>query len=71
MVIDLYKENIPYNNGNNEKPEVVSYLTPTWYKLPAVIILPGGGYSIHAMPEAEPMALRKILCKKESKQIRK
>lgn len=56
MVIDLYKENIPYNNGKNEKPEVLSFLTPTWYKLPAVIILPGGGYSIHAHHEAEPIA---------------
>lgn len=56
MNIDLYKHNIPYNNGSNDKPQVVSYLTPIWYKLPAIIVLPGGAYTSHVEHEAETIA---------------
>ena len=56
MKIELYKENIPYSMGENDIPEVFSFLTPTWHKLPAIIVLPGGGYAEHAAHEAEPVA---------------
>ena len=56
MKIDLYKGNIPYSTVSKEKPEIISFLIPTWYKLPAIIVLPGGGYAEHAAHEAEPIA---------------
>lgn len=57
MTIKLYENEIPYNHADPAgKPEVTAYLTDTWYKLPAVIVLPGGGYSQHAAHEAEPIA---------------
>ena len=56
-MIKLYDNEIPYNHADPDgKPEVTAYLTDTWYKLPAVIVLPGGGYSQHAAHEAEPIA---------------
>ena len=55
MDIQLYKDDIPYSI-DGDTPSVVSSLVPTWYKLPAIIVLPGGGYSIHAEHEAEPIA---------------
>lgn len=56
MQIELYKDITPYNDVSNDKPTVSAYLTDTWYKLPAIIVLPGGGYSMHAAHEAEPIA---------------
>ena len=56
MKIDLYKGNIPYSTVSKEKPEIISFLILTWYKLPAIIVLPGGGYAEHAAHEAEPIA---------------
>lgn len=56
MKIELYKENIPYNLFTDDTPFVSTYLVDTWYDLPAIIILPGGGYSEHAKHEAEPIA---------------
>lgn len=39
-----------------DMPEVTPFLTETWYPLPAVIVLPGGGYAMHAAHEAVPVA---------------
>ena len=56
MEIKLYDGKIPYLTTETELPKVSCYPTATWYKLPAVIVLPGGGYSEHADHEAEPIA---------------
>lgn len=37
-------------------PEVTPFLTETWYPLPAIVVLPGGGYALHAAHEGEPIA---------------
>ncbi len=53
MTIKLYEKELPYGGA---APEVTAFLTESWYPLPAVIVLPGGGYSQHAAHEAEPIA---------------
>ena len=37
-------------------PEVTPFLTETWHPAPAVIVLPGGGYTVHAAHEGAPIA---------------
>ena len=37
-------------------PEVTAFLTETWYPIPAVVVLPGGGYGMHAAHEGAPVA---------------
>lgn len=56
MVIDLYDNDIPYRNASDDRPEVSAYLVPTWYRIPAIIVLPGGGYEEHAAHEGRPIA---------------
>lgn len=57
MTITLYEKELPYNCAEaGGLPEVTAYLTESWYPLPAVIVLPGGGYSHLADHEAEPIA---------------
>ena len=56
MKIKLYEDKIPYNTATNDEPDVTAYPTESWYKLPAVIVLPGGGYRGLADHEAEPIA---------------
>lgn len=57
MTIRLYENQIPYNNADPAgKPQVSAFLLESKETLPAVIVLPGGGYSQHAEHEAEPIA---------------
>lgn len=57
MDIKLYESEIPYNFADPDgNPTVTAMLTESWYPLPTVIVLPGGGYSHLAAHEAEPIA---------------
>jgi len=40
----------------DDMPQVTPFFTETWYPLPAVVVLPGGGYALHAEHEGEPVA---------------
>lgn len=35
---------------------VTPFFSESWYPLPAVVVLPGGGYALHADHESEPVA---------------
>lgn len=39
-----------------DMPRVTPFFSESWYPLPAVIVLPGGGYAMHADHEGEPVA---------------
>lgn len=57
MTITLYDKQLPYNHADlGGNPQVTAFLTESWYALPTVIVLPGGGYSHLAAHEAEPIA---------------
>lgn len=57
MEIRLYEKEIPYHFADPDgKPTVTAMLTESWYPLPTVIVLPGGGYNHLAQHEAEPIA---------------
>lgn len=57
MEIKLWENEIPMYDKNADTPNsMTAYLTPTWQKVPAIVILPGGGYSGRASHEGEDIA---------------
>lgn len=57
MEIKLWENEIPYYNENADTPNsMTAYLTPTWQKVPAIVVLPGGAYSVRAAHEGEAIA---------------
>lgn len=57
MEIKLWEKEIPMYDESIDTPNsMTAYLTPTWQKVPAVVVLPGGGYGSRAPHEGEAVA---------------
>ncbi len=57
MDIKLWEDKIPYYTEEYDTPNSMTpYLVPTWHKLPAVVVFPGGGYNVRAEHEGEDIA---------------
>jgi len=57
MDITLWEGKIPYYTEGLDTPNSMTpYLVKTWHKLPAIVVLPGGGYSVRAEHEGEDIA---------------
>ena len=57
MKIKLWENEIPYYNSEFDTPNsMTAYLVDTYYKVPTVVVLPGGGYHGRASHEASPIA---------------
>lgn len=55
--IKLWENVIPYFDEENDTPNSMSaYFTQTWKKVPAVVILPGGGYRGRSVHEGDDIA---------------
>lgn len=55
--IKLWEKEVPYFNENYDTPNsMTAYFTQTWQKVPAIVILPGGGYSARADHEGDAIA---------------
>ena len=57
MNITLWDDKIPYYNQEYDTPNnMTAYLVKTWHKLPAIVVLPGGGYIKRAEHEGVDIA---------------
>lgn len=57
MKLKLWENKIPFFTEGMETPnEMTTYLIDTEKPLPAVVVLPGGGYGMRSPLEAEPVA---------------
>ena len=57
MEITLWEGKIPYYTEGLDTPNsMTAYQVKTWHKLPAVVVLPGGGYIKRAEHEGEDIA---------------
>jgi len=57
MMLNLWEAIVPNETKNDKQPVFMKcYPIKTWHLLPAVIILPGGGYCEHASHEGEEIA---------------
>lgn len=57
MEIKLWENEIPMYDESLDTPNsMTAYLTPTWQKVPAIVVLPGGGYNGRAHHEGEDIA---------------
>lgn len=57
MEIKLWENEVPMYDENIDTPNsMTAYLTPTWQKVPAIVVLPGGGYGGRANHEGEDIA---------------
>lgn len=62
LKIELWTEQVPHalGNGVEDRPTITPYLAPSsqdGQPVPAVVVLPGGGYGHRAAHEGEPIAL--------------
>ncbi|HOK55857.1 MAG TPA: alpha/beta hydrolase [bacterium] len=57
--ISIWEDKIPYSKGNSEEdiPKLTPYLIENKKNNPCIIVFPGGGYSVRAPHEKEPIAL--------------
>lgn len=57
MDITLWEDKIPFYNEEYDTPNsMTAYFVQTWHKIPAIVILPGGGYEGRATHEGDAIA---------------
>ena len=57
MKIKLWEDKIPYYTEGYDTPNsMTAYTVNTWHKLPAIVVLPGGGYIKRAEHEGVDIA---------------